>query len=289
MSTTFLSGEGLVGVVGDAVRGDLTIVTPGDVITEEEGFMRGHGTYFSDGKLLASVAGVVERVNKVISVRPVRTRYVGDIGDVVVGRVIEVGQRRWLVDTQSRLDSLLKLSSVNLPGGVLRRKSASDELMMRSFFKEGDIISAEVQQIYQENGTLSLHTRSLKYGNLGPGIFMTVPPVLVRRSKNHFHTLPCGVAVVLGNNGYIWIGASLPDDTTKQKEEEQQAISDEMRWRMARVRNSIHALSRRMLSIFDTSIIYTYEDSESFEVKDMLTLDAVVTITARAMNLCLGQ
>lgn len=43
----------------------------------------------------------------------------GEIGDVVVGRITEVSQRRWLVDTQSRLDSALKLSSVNLPGGVL--------------------------------------------------------------------------------------------------------------------------------------------------------------------------
>ena len=37
----------------------------------------------------------------------------------MVGRITEVGQRRWKVDTQSRLDSILKLSSVNLPGGVL--------------------------------------------------------------------------------------------------------------------------------------------------------------------------
>lgn len=34
--------------------------------------------------------------------------------------------------------------------------------MMREFFVEGDIISAEVQQIYSEDGSLSLHTRSLK-------------------------------------------------------------------------------------------------------------------------------
>lgn len=112
---------------------------------------------------------------------------------------------------------------------------------MREFFVEGDLISAEVQNIYQEDGTLSLHTRSLKYGKvrsftppkdsiyalcprlfilmwfppcpspswqLGPGSFLSLPSVLVKRSKNHFHTLPCGVGVVLGNNGYIWMGQS---------------------------------------------------------------------------------
>lgn len=47
-----------------------------------------------------------------------------------------------------------------------RRKSTSDELMMREFFREGDIISAEVQAIFQEDGALSLHTRSLRYGKV---------------------------------------------------------------------------------------------------------------------------
>lgn len=37
--------------------------------------------------------------------------------------------------------------------------------MMREFFREGDLISAEVQLI-QEDGTLSLHTRSLRYGKV---------------------------------------------------------------------------------------------------------------------------
>ena len=48
------------------------------------------------------------------------------------------------VDTNSRLDSVLALSSVNLPGGELRRRSAEDELSMRRYLQEGDIISAEV-------------------------------------------------------------------------------------------------------------------------------------------------
>ena len=74
------------------------------------GLHRGHGTYASEGNLVASVAGVVERVNKLICVRPLRSRWVGswgtydvhlcsalitfryngEIGDVVVGRIIEV-------------------------------------------------------------------------------------------------------------------------------------------------------------------------------------------------------
>lgn len=46
-------------------------------------------------------------------------RYNGEIGDIVIGRVKEVAQKRWRVDTHSRMDSILMLSSVNLPGGEL--------------------------------------------------------------------------------------------------------------------------------------------------------------------------
>lgn len=37
--------------------------------------------------------------------------------------------------------------------------------MMRKYFKEGDLISAEVQKV-RDDGSLSLYTRSLKYGKV---------------------------------------------------------------------------------------------------------------------------
>jgi len=44
---------------------------------------------------------------------------------------------------------------------------------MRSVFSDGDLISAEVQQIMQD-GTVSLHTRQLKYGRLQGGQLVQV-------------------------------------------------------------------------------------------------------------------
>ena len=69
--------------------------------------MRGHGTYMkgddesakgpaSSAVLTASVAGVVQRVNKLISVTPLKTKYQCEIGDVVVGRITEVCNQTWL-------------------------------------------------------------------------------------------------------------------------------------------------------------------------------------------------
>lgn len=49
--------------------------------------------------------------------------------------------------------------------GHQRRKLESDELQMRNFFEEGDLLVAEVQAFFSD-GAMSLHTRSLKYGKV---------------------------------------------------------------------------------------------------------------------------
>ena len=46
------------------------------------------------------------------------------------------------------------------------------------------------------------HKNSSKLRN---GQLVTIPPVLVRRLKSHFVTLPCDVDLILGLNGYIWV------------------------------------------------------------------------------------
>jgi len=252
------------------------LVAPGDVITRDTGFMRGHGTYMADDVLYASVAGVVERVNKLISVTPLKTRYNGEIGDVVVGRVVEVQQKRWKVDIKSRLDSVLLLSSVNLPGGELRRRSAEDELSMRRYLSEGDLISAEVQNIYND-GSLSLHTRSLKYGKLGQGVLVQVSPSLVKRRKTHFHQLPVGASLILGNNGFVWIyqsgggeeegGGGFAADLEVVQHQEREV--------MARLRNVILALANNGTMLWDTSIMYGYEASSKYSVTELLSPDCM--------------
>ncbi|EJT41947.1 RRP4-like protein [Saccharomyces kudriavzevii IFO 1802] len=183
---------------------DSQIVTPGELITDDPIWMRGHGTYFLDNMTYSSVAGTVSRVNRLLSVIPLKGRYAPETGDHVVGRIAEVGNKRWKVDIGGKQHAVLMLGSVNLPGGILRRKSESDELQMRSFLKEGDLLNAEVQSLFQD-GSASLHTRSLKYGKLRNGMFCQVPSSLIVRAKNHTHNLPGNITVVLGVNGYMWL------------------------------------------------------------------------------------
>ena len=117
-------------------------------MVRDSGFMRGHGTYMAPGEevnkcstlrhiewFYKTWAGLVcksgrgswegeqaDICNSCENTVPCQaiwnhyshikcSRYNGEIGDVVVGRVVEVQQKRWKVDIQSRLDGVLLLSS----------------------------------------------------------------------------------------------------------------------------------------------------------------------------------
>ncbi|KAJ7634735.1 exosome complex exonuclease rrp4 [Roridomyces roridus] len=247
--------------------GGSKVTWPGETITSSQTYMRGHGTYVENEEVIASVAGTIERVNKLVTVRAIRTKYNPEVGDLVVGRITEVQPRRWRVDANSRQDAILMLSSVNLPGGVQRRKLESDELQMRTFFEEGDLLVAEVQAFFGD-GTMSLHTRSLRYGKLRNGQLVTIPPILVRRLKSHFTTLPCGVDLILGLNGYIWVSKHVKENEQEGEEgfdaeavysNRNDHIDDSTRMAITRVANIIQVLASHWVPLTDALLLEAYE------------------------------
>ncbi|KAI0665175.1 exosome complex exonuclease rrp4 [Cubamyces menziesii] len=274
----------------DFEEGTQRLTVPGESITSSHAFMRGHGTFVDDEEVIASVAGTVERVNKLITVRAVRSRYNPEVGDLVVGRITEVQPRRWKVDANSRQDAVLMLSSVNLPGGVQRRKLESDELQMRTFFEEGDLLVAEVQAFFAD-GAMSLHTRSLRYGKLRNGQLVTVPPILIRRLKSHFVALPCGVDLILGLNGYIWVSKHVKESEQEGEEgfdaeavysNKNDSIDDATRIAVSRVSNIIKVLAAHFVPLTDTILLEAYEwvVEQEGNVKDLLSDEFGETMVA---------
>jgi exosome complex RNA-binding protein Rrp4 len=97
------------------------------------------------------------------------------------------------------------------------------------------VSQAEVQNVGSD-GSVSLHTRSLKYGKvsrpqrtaperslhpnmliiirnapqLENGQLLQVPSGLIKRMAQHYVSFPFGVDIILGANGYIWITRAFP-------------------------------------------------------------------------------
>ncbi|KAI9851236.1 MAG: exosome non-catalytic core subunit rrp4 [Thelocarpon superellum] len=270
------------------------IVTPGEVVTDDPQWMRGHGTFVSPEatSIIATVAGTVQKTNKLLSVRPIRARYTPEIGDLVVGRIVEVQAKRWRVDVSAPLLAQLPLSAINLPGGILRKRTSTDELQIRTFFAEGDLVVAEVQAIHQD-GSASLHTRSLKYGKLRNGVFMSVSGTGggggVVRSRRQVWTAKTAhgggeVNVVLGVNGYLWIARHVSSDVGANKvsitrleesvsgamySSENDEIPPATRREMARILGCIRALVESGVRVDEETVMKAYAASvELMELDD---------------------
>ena len=59
--------------------------------------------------------GTVEITNKLIIVNPIKSRYSPQIGDIIVGKIIEISNKRWKVDINASSYGLLNLNAAYIP------------------------------------------------------------------------------------------------------------------------------------------------------------------------------
>ena len=186
----------------------MSIVITGDKLGHTKEYVKGLNTLTDDQEnIYATTCGVVELTDRIISVRNIFSCYIGQIGDVIVGRVREIIGSRWKIHIGSDQDAFMLLSNVTEPGGVLRRRGHEDELQMRNLLAEGDIVVCEVQRIFFD-GSISLHTRNgVKYGRMNEGVLVIVQLQLIPRMRKHFYNFSCAPAihVIIGDNGFIWL------------------------------------------------------------------------------------
>jgi exosome complex component RRP4 len=182
-----------------------------------------------------------------------------------------------LVKVGSAQTANLMLASIILPGHVQRMKTDYDAMRMRDFYKEGDIMNAEVQKVMM-NGQAVLHTRSARYGKLQNGVKVAVSSALVPRQSAHIVNLDCGVNVVLGRNGWVWIGAIPPATASidnlnySQVDVKYFMVDPETREKITRVRNIVVALGNAFLEVTPPGIMAAYEASVAagLSPKDLL-------------------
>lgn len=272
-------------------------------VNYEDGFLKGHGTTELNGEVVATVCGVVERVNKLVYVRTLRARYKPEVGDIIVGRVIEVAPKRWRLDINYSQDAVLMLSSINLPDGIQRRRTAEDELNMRTIFEENDVICAEVRG-FQHDG-LHLQARSQKYGKLQRGQLLSIPSYLVKRRKQHWHYLDeYGIDLILGCNGFVWVGehvetkdemlvdqADKPDSQTSKTNDHSTSLEGqeqtytplETRQNICRIANAIRVLSMLgfVVTIEVVMEVVNLGVSQNMDTHEMLGSEFCVLVAER--------
>jgi hypothetical protein len=155
---------------------------------------------------------------------------------------------------------------------------------MRTWFTEGDLICAEVQQTSNEGGDVSLQTRSAKYGKIHNGVLAQVPPGLIIKQSSHvkeilkFEDEEAGVQIILGCNGLIYFcqppkfsGAAIQTLNYSQQEQKDETVNAKLRQKLLRAKLVTECLGRIGVDVTIENIEKGYLVREQWEREKMET------------------
>jgi len=186
------------------------IVTPGDLLAEGD-FMAGRNSYKIGSKVYACKLGLVEYKGKVVNVVALNTFYIPSVGDLVIGKIVEINLHGWTVDINSPYLATLRASeAINKP-----YKPQKDELS--EILDIGDIIQAKVIAFDRTRDPL-LTIREPGLGKITRGQIIKVSPAkiprIIGRKGSMINILKkethCNITV--GQNGLIHIYGRDPED-----------------------------------------------------------------------------
>lgn len=179
------------------------VVVPGEVVAE--GAYEVSGPHIVLGKRYAakvlSVA-IVEKPKKLRLV-PIKRCYIPAEGDLVVGKVIDVGPTFWLVDINSPYTAILQVSEV-FPRPTPSIKDLTEILQV------GDLVAAKVLSFdFMHDPLLTL--KESRLGKLDRGLLVEVAPARVSRVIGkkgqvvEYIKEALGVELIVGRNGRVVI------------------------------------------------------------------------------------
>ncbi|KRX10357.1 Nucleic acid-binding, OB-fold [Pseudocohnilembus persalinus] len=155
-----------------------------------------------------------------------------------------------------------------------RIKTEQDELNMRQILSENDLACAEVHSFNQDK-SINLHTRSLKYGRLENGMLVQVHNKLIKRQKHHFIQLDCGVNMIFSHNGMIWLSNVERHQIIKEEiQMQKKPYSKQERETMAYIANILKLFHDQQVQITAELLnkIYSYFKSKDISAGQLLSV-----------------
>jgi exosome complex component RRP4 len=180
------------------------IVVPGDLLAISSK-KAGPGTYSEGGKIFASQLSIKSVRPDSISVVPFAGQYIPIRGDLVVGKIVDIGPSNWLVDINSPYPSPLHVNEV--PWRVEFGETGK-------FMSVGDVVLLKIVGV-DEMMRIQVSMQEHGLRKLAGGMVIEVSPSKVPRviGKNgsmiQMLKNMTGCRIYVGQNGRIWIDGEL--------------------------------------------------------------------------------
>ena len=176
------------------------IVVPGETIVQGSEFLPGEGTRREGDKVVAGKYGLAEISDKLIKIIPLSGPYEPRRGNAIIGTVMDITFRGWLIDYGNSNNGFLSVSEVP-------RYIGKGEL--EEHFTFGDVIFCKVWGA--NGGNIDLSVKMRGFGKLIGGQLMKVNPHKVPRiigkegSMVNLIKNATDTNITVGQNGFVWI------------------------------------------------------------------------------------
>ncbi len=186
------------------------IVTPGDLLAEGD-YVAGDNTYKEDGKIYATRVGLVGYEDRIVFVVALKAFYVPSVGDIVIGKVVEVGLGSWIIDIRAPYPALLRASD------ALNRPFKPQRDDMPSILDVGDLVMAKIVA-YDRTRAPLLSIREPDLGKVERGqiveITSTKIPRVIGRKGSMVTMLKqeTNCQITVGQNGVVLVSGRSPKD-----------------------------------------------------------------------------
>jgi len=191
------------------------LVTPGDLLAEGE-YIAGENTYKENKKIYASRLGLVEYEDRKVNVVALRAFYVPEVGDTVIGTIVEVGFNGWMVDIHSPYLAILRASD------VLNRPFKPQRDDLSEVLNVGDLVIAKIVA-YDRAHNPQLTVGEPGLGKITRGQVIKITPTKIPRLIGRKGSMVSMIKqetdchIIIGHNGIVLI-------TGKRLEDEQLAM-----------------------------------------------------------------
>ncbi len=180
-----------------------SIVVPGEELAEGMDFIPGTGAYRSKNKIIANRLGSVVVDGRAIKIIPLSGKYLPKVGDVIIGKVIDITLNGWRFEINSAYSAMMTL------------KDATSEFISRGadltkYYTFGDYVVAKIVQVTSQM-LIDLSMKGPGLMKLREGHIITVNtnkvPRIIGKNGSMVTMIKqaTGVRILVGQNGIVWI------------------------------------------------------------------------------------
>ena len=178
------------------------ICVPGQVLAEGMDYIPSEHTYREKEDIIANSLGLVNVEGRAIKVIPLVGKYVPQIGDLVIGKVVDMSMSNWFVDIGFMYDAGLSIREV--PEFIDRGAD------LTQFYGFNDFILAKVVNVVRSK-MVDLSTKGPGLHKLTGGRVVKITPFKVPRvigKQGSMITMikeKTNCKIIVGQNGIIWL------------------------------------------------------------------------------------